>query len=77
MSYWKKGKEFAETHVIPYTIFYLSTFVTTMIVSGIFFIQEYGLEPGIAAAYVFTKALTPIRMAAAMIATYYYVKTFQ
>tara|TARA_R100001443_G_C3356016_1_gene177961 strand:- start:2151 stop:2384 length:234 start_codon:yes stop_codon:yes gene_type:complete len=77
MSYWEKGKQFAETHVIPYTIIYLSTFVTTMIVSGIFFIQEFGLEPGLAAAYVFTKALTPIRMATAIIGTYYYVQTFQ
>tara|TARA_Y100000593_G_C4313970_1_gene339845 strand:+ start:1112 stop:1345 length:234 start_codon:yes stop_codon:yes gene_type:complete len=77
MSRWEKGKEFVETHVLPYTIIYLSTFVVTMGVSGSFFIQEYGLEAGLAAAYVFTKALTPVRMAFAMIGTYYYVQAFQ
>tara|TARA_B100001250_G_scaffold277205_1_gene239668 strand:+ start:177 stop:410 length:234 start_codon:yes stop_codon:yes gene_type:complete len=77
MSYWEKGKELIETHVLPYTIFYLLTFVTCMLVSGLFFIQEYGLEPGIAAAYVFTKALTPIRMGLAIVGTYFYVKIFQ
>ena len=77
MSYWEKGKELMETHVLPYSIFYLFTFVVCMLVSGLFFIGEYGLEPGVAAAYVFTKALTPLRMALAMIATYFYIKTFQ
>lgn len=73
----EKGKEIIETHVIPYTIFYLLTFAVCMLVSGIFFVQEYGLEPGIAAAYVFTKALTPIRMGLAIVGTYFYARIFQ
>lgn len=77
MNYWDKGKEFAETHVIPYTVFYLSTFAVSMIVSGVFFVQEFGLEPGVAAAYVFTKALTPLRMGIAIVATYFYTKSFR
>tara|TARA_Y100000310_G_scaffold279608_1_gene298829 strand:+ start:5784 stop:6011 length:228 start_codon:yes stop_codon:yes gene_type:complete len=74
MNLFAKGKGYAEEYGLPYLAFYLCTFVICMIISGLFFIPEYGLHTGLGAAYVFTKALTPLRIGIAIAATYAFTR---
>ena len=76
MNIFVKGKEYAEDYGLPYLVFYLFTFFISMIISSIFFMPEYGFDGGLAAAYIFTKALTPLRIGIAIIATYFYTRIF-